>query len=369
MIALLLVLCGGAVFVLGLAGAITELAGVELKFGFMRTWRMEDIGHTAYVLVAPVAILLMIFMVLSGLSPDKITHTFALHLTTLFIVAMVCHGEMARTRPPTRYLTEFFWLMSFGGLLGGLFNALLAPVILDRIVEYQAAMVVACLVLPTLGTTKQTKWGRIMDLGLPAVLSLLALGMVVRRYFEDRLSLELLREEFRDQPMWKETFLLIILAAMAYLVWAIYGHLYQNRTDLADRALDVATALALGVLAAGIILSTPTRNWDMEWLTNLLHIKQDRLTKIITFGLPALFCYIFVERPVRFGLCVGDFLLAGSICADLRDDVVLQRQRSFFGSIAVKRDGPYHRLVHGTTLHGKQFFNSDAEMVGAWSPR
>src|SRR5207245_11225475 len=79
-----------------------------------------------------------------------ISWKFALHLAVLFVTAMICHGELARDRPPTRYLTEFYLWMSFGGVLGGLFNALVAPVVFDSIVEYPLVLVLACLLTPSL---------------------------------------------------------------------------------------------------------------------------------------------------------------------------------------------------------------------------
>ncbi len=45
----------------------------------------------------------------------------------LFVCCMVCHGELALLKPPARYLTEFYLLVSIGGALGGVFVALLAP--------------------------------------------------------------------------------------------------------------------------------------------------------------------------------------------------------------------------------------------------
>ena len=71
-----------------------------------------------------------------------------LHLGALFVTAMVCHGELARTRPPTKYLTGFYLLMSLGGVLGGIFNTIVAPQLFDRIWEYPLMMAVACLLLP-----------------------------------------------------------------------------------------------------------------------------------------------------------------------------------------------------------------------------
>lgn len=76
--------------------------------------------------------------------PLEITIT----LVCLFTVAMVCHGALAARRPHVSRLTEFFLLMSLGGVLGGAFNALVAPVIFDRVLEYPLMIALALTVLP-----------------------------------------------------------------------------------------------------------------------------------------------------------------------------------------------------------------------------
>jgi hypothetical protein len=74
-----------------------------------------------------------------------------LHLAVFFVVALVCHGELARRRPSAEYLTEFYLWMSIGGVLGGAFNALLAPVIFRTPVEYTIVIALAALLLPAQG--------------------------------------------------------------------------------------------------------------------------------------------------------------------------------------------------------------------------
>jgi len=71
-----------------------------------------------------------------------------LHLATFFVIAMVCHGELVARRPAARYLTNFYLWMSFGGMLGGLFNAIVAPMVFTYVVEYPVMIVVACLLRP-----------------------------------------------------------------------------------------------------------------------------------------------------------------------------------------------------------------------------
>ncbi|MES2523057.1 MAG: fused MFS/spermidine synthase [Gemmatimonadota bacterium] len=70
------------------------------------------------------------------------------HFGVLFLVAMVCHGELSRRRPPARGLTEFFLWISVGGLVGGVFNALLAPVLFTEVVEYPLALAIAGFLRP-----------------------------------------------------------------------------------------------------------------------------------------------------------------------------------------------------------------------------
>lgn len=50
-----------------------------------------------------------------------------LYFVTLFLLCMVCHGELVRSKPAPRYLTKFYLLSSAGGALGGIFVALLCP--------------------------------------------------------------------------------------------------------------------------------------------------------------------------------------------------------------------------------------------------
>lgn len=91
-----------------------------------------------------------------------------LHLVALFVTAMVCHGELVRRRPMAEHLTEFYLWMSFGGLLGGVFCSLIAPLAFDSILEYPLLLTLACLLRPRLGRGGPGR--RLLDLALPALL-------------------------------------------------------------------------------------------------------------------------------------------------------------------------------------------------------
>ncbi|MDE0422905.1 MAG: fused MFS/spermidine synthase [Gammaproteobacteria bacterium] len=71
-----------------------------------------------------------------------------LHLLVFFIVAAACHLELARRRPSPEFLTEYFLCVSLGGLVGGAFVAILAPLMFDAILEYPLALVLAAALLP-----------------------------------------------------------------------------------------------------------------------------------------------------------------------------------------------------------------------------
>jgi len=71
-----------------------------------------------------------------------------IHLLAFFVTALVCHGELARRKPPVSHLTEFYLWIAVGGVLGGIFNVLVAPVLFTRVWEYPIVLTLACLARP-----------------------------------------------------------------------------------------------------------------------------------------------------------------------------------------------------------------------------
>jgi SAM-dependent methyltransferase len=59
----------------------------------------------------------------------------------LFICCMVCHGELARRKPPSNQLTSFYLMISAGGALGGLFVAGIAPNVFPALWEFPITLV------------------------------------------------------------------------------------------------------------------------------------------------------------------------------------------------------------------------------------
>jgi hypothetical protein len=70
------------------------------------------------------------------------------HLAAFFVTALVCHQALVARRPGVQHLTEFYLWMSLGGVVGGAFNAFLAPVIFSSVIEYPLVVALALLARP-----------------------------------------------------------------------------------------------------------------------------------------------------------------------------------------------------------------------------
>src|ERR1019366_7060941 len=110
-------------------------------------WVWTGTPHAIVLFVQPCALLFLVLKMTANISApwyDEIL-TFALHLLAFFTTTLMCHGELAKDRPTSKHLTEFYFWMSFGGVLGGLFNALFSPIVFQYgIWEYMVALSIAC---------------------------------------------------------------------------------------------------------------------------------------------------------------------------------------------------------------------------------
>jgi SAM-dependent methyltransferase len=279
--------------------------------------KLPALVHKFLVLALPVLLLMLVFLIVSKMQLRMWT-VILLHLVVLFVVAIVCHGELARTRPAARLLTQFYLLMSLGGVLGGLFNALLAPLIFTSTAEYPLALVLAALLLPRLDdppepTLPQTRW---LDFLMPWTLALICLEFFGMRS----------------------------------------GHPFPVTNQLLH-LLETTPGSAAATVH--------------DWLQSLalrLDVKRETLMAILTFAPPVMLGYVLVERPLRFGLGVAAILFVSAVPALFNTDhEILYRDRSFFGVITVRGDDNdpkalvvTHRLLHGNILHGIQY--------RAWGP-
>ena len=68
-------------------------------------------------------------------------------LAAFFVISMYFHGRLAADRPPPYALTEFYLYLSLGGVLGGIFTALLAPMLFTTLLEYPLLVTAAAISL------------------------------------------------------------------------------------------------------------------------------------------------------------------------------------------------------------------------------
>jgi hypothetical protein len=348
-----------------LRSLIVSLAAVGV-YGAWWGWknRQRNMLHRVMVLLMPLLVLGLLFFMLSEIKVDYhwVTWRLAMHLTTLFVVAMVCHGELARDRPAAKHLTGYFLWMSVGGVAGGLFNGLLAPILFTGIVEYELAMMLACYLAPPLGIVGESAWGRRTDMILAGLFAGIGVLLVLLRLRDHDLAFDLLQ----NGP-WKWQLVALLLGVAVAAAVALRARARASDQPF-ERWMDLILPLCLGLLLIGL-------SWGLwadavipriKKIAGVLHADPYYFRRILIYGVPVVLCYIFVERPLRFALGVGAILLASSFC-DVFEDNVLFQERSFFGVLKVEHElfrfqgEPFlfRRLVHGTTLHGMQFLNED----------
>src|SRR5258708_1696826 len=113
--------------------------------------------HRSMFLLQPLAIVSVI-MLLAGGTERNLFVLLGGHLFCFFVIAMACHGELARTRPPAQHLTGFYVALSLGGMVGGLFAGLIAPFSFSWIAEYPILLALAALCRPG-NQAPAPRWG------------------------------------------------------------------------------------------------------------------------------------------------------------------------------------------------------------------
>ncbi len=308
--------------------------------------RTPDWVRPTLMNASPVLTLLLVFVLTSQVMAGQPFYALVVHLVVYFFAALLLHSELARLRPDPAHLTEYFLWISVGGVLGGLFNAFVAPALFPSDYEYPLTIAAGCLLLPPFADGAGAGgWRRtLLDLAAPV-------GLFAAAWFLAGAA---------TTGEW--------LPAAAE--WA------------ADAASRAATFCGLNLALSG---------------------RTVRL--FVAYAVPCMLCFVFIERPVRFGLCVAAVFLAHYVRAG-RSEEVEWSARSPFGILRVydeqrvfrafayepNPDAPappgeakgtlehyvaanYYKLLHGTTLHGQQAAASytyplrdDAQLLGAAGP-
>ncbi|UGY16485.1 fused MFS/spermidine synthase [Bradyrhizobium septentrionale] len=113
--------------------------------------------HKWMLLAQPLAIAGVVILLAVG-GEQNLLLTLGGHQLCFFIIAMACHGELARTRPAAKYLTGFYVALSFGGMVGGLFAGLIAPFTFSWVAEYPILLALAALCRPPGRAERLPRW-------------------------------------------------------------------------------------------------------------------------------------------------------------------------------------------------------------------
>jgi SAM-dependent methyltransferase len=102
---------------------------------FARRWRVASVSISRLI---PIVLLAMFPLVAAGviIPPGLNWIVISGHLLVLYSGALLCHTALAENRPDPQLLTEFYFWIALGGVLGGLFTAMLAPLIFNTVFEY-----------------------------------------------------------------------------------------------------------------------------------------------------------------------------------------------------------------------------------------
>ncbi len=160
--------------------------------------------HKWMLALQPLAVAGVIALLAVG-GEQNLLLTLGGHLLCFFVIAMACHGELARTRPPAKYLTGFYVALSFGGMLGGLFAGLIAPYAFSWIAEYPILVALVALCRPASGGERWplSRW-------YWPFLVVLALALIAPGWFEGKIPTWL-----QDHRVWTASAVGVLAAVLA----------------------------------------------------------------------------------------------------------------------------------------------------------
>jgi len=144
------------------------------------------VPHSLVVKAFPFVILALAgLMIIDPFS--TIIELVVVHLTAFFVIALLCHGELARRRPAPKYLTAFYMRISAGGMIGGIAVGLIAPQVFNWVAEYPLLIALSVLCMPGLGLPAKGDGQYLLFAALAAAAVLLTMLMSSGTRLDDNL--------------------------------------------------------------------------------------------------------------------------------------------------------------------------------------
>lgn len=288
------------------------------------------VSHRAMLWLQPFLVVVVAVIYYKSMH-DSLWLVILLHLAMFFVTTLVCHGELARTRPAASHLTEFYIWMSLGGVLGGLFNALVAPQIFSTVIEYPLMIAAACMMRPWPKRDPNPVASRWLDLIAPVWVFVLLWSLVKMTEHIRGLAL----------PTHAEWWCSVGFLALSAGTVVMFRNRYAQ-----------FLAIVAAVLVAAVF-GLQQGNAGDDWLWRLSRRASGDWREMAILAIGGLVAFSMLNRPVRFGLALGAVFLIGHVHFGSENGTI-RVQRSFFGVLRVYEDDEERTLAHGSTTHGIQ---------------
>lgn len=239
--------------------------------------------------------------------------------SALFVLFMVCHGEVARSRPAPAGLTSFYLMVAAGGAIGGLLVGFAAPYFLNGLYD------------------------------LPIVVSLTAFMLVYLLWRERGKAREnKIGGSFLDAPYDKPVIGILLLLLIGYVALRFFAAKWHRPAFIAaafpGAPYDNPVLLGLAGLIAAYVL------WRGRGVLDSKSSGE------------------FVACLAATGLAIG---IAGFLARDTHKNVSgsVMLARNFYGALLVYDDetgeplGPIRTLRHGAIDHGEEFLAPEFERL------
>jgi hypothetical protein len=386
-----------------------------------------DVASAPMLWVVPLALYLLTFVLAFAKGSEKIEagtlfiHPIALALMLMsyyasgnwvgsvsgilagfFFSALICHLALARSRPGADRLTEFYLFVSLGGVIGGAFAGLVAPLIFNNVYEYPLALAAACLFRPR----EDSDMPRLVDASFSAALLMAILGVILLAYEPLNSTIiigalggaaAIVAAAWADDdrpPIYRYLFfaiagihsILVIYIAFNIpniFVTAVANDTTQRVARQPWGALLMATSfMVLAFAVHGTILRRKDNkriaDWCLGWalastaalLVLLVHAGGIDANLLTVIGVLVCGVAVFFNRGrpiVLAAIVLAAFVII--FIDETRGSRIITQERSFFGVLRTRefadradpRIPPLRVLMHGTTIHGAQIVGPEYE--------